>query len=87
MAAGRPVLCLDVGGPALLVTEETGFKVPALSPEQVVTDLAEALRRLAQDPALRARLGKAARARVAEYFDWDKKGEWIREVYGEVVVR
>ena len=87
MAAGRPVLCLDVGGPALQVTEETGFKVPALSPEQVVTDLAEALRRLAQDPVLRARLGKAARARVVEYFGWDKKGEWIREVYGEVVVR
>lgn len=87
MAAGRPVLCLDLGGPALQVTEETGFKVPALSPEQVVTDLAEALRRLAQDPVLRARLGKAARARVVEYFGWDKKGEWIREVYGEVVVR
>jgi glycosyltransferase involved in cell wall biosynthesis len=30
MAAGKPVICLDLGGPALQVTEETGFKIPAL---------------------------------------------------------
>jgi glycosyltransferase involved in cell wall biosynthesis len=84
MAAGRPVICLDLGGPALQVTEETGFKVPAISPEQVVKDLAKAMCRLAQEPAMRARMSEAARRRVAEYFDWDKKGEWIRDVYQEV---
>src|SRR5205085_1454539 len=59
MAAGRPVICLDLGGPALQVTEETGIKVPAIAPEQVVHDLAAALSRLASDPALRVRLGQA----------------------------
>ncbi|MBW1975515.1 MAG: glycosyltransferase family 4 protein [Deltaproteobacteria bacterium] len=84
MAAGRPVICLDLGGPALQVTEETGFKVPAISPEQSVRELAEAMCRLSQNPTLRARMGKAARKRVAEYFDWNKKGEWIHEVYQRV---
>jgi glycosyltransferase involved in cell wall biosynthesis len=85
MAAGRPVICLDLGGPALQVTEGTGVKVPAISPEQVVNDLAEAMLRLVHDQALRARMGEAARHRVAEYFDWDRKGEWIRDIYQEVL--
>ncbi len=84
MAVGRPVICLDLGGPALQVTEEAGFKVPAISPEQVVNDLAETICRLAQDPALRKRMGEAGQKRVAEYFDWDRKGERISKVYEKV---
>jgi len=84
MAAGRPVICLDLGGPALQVTEETGFKTPAITPEQVVNDLAEAMLRLARDPELRKRMGEAARKRVNEYFDWDKKGEWLTDLYDSV---
>jgi glycosyltransferase involved in cell wall biosynthesis len=84
MTARRPVICLDLGGPALQVTEDTGFKVPAVTPEQVVNDLAEAMHRLAEDPALRTRIGEAGRRRVLEHFDWDKKGEWIKGVYERV---
>ena len=80
MAAGRPVICLDLGGPALQVTEDVGIKVPAISPGSVVDDLAEAYR-LASDPELRARLSVGARKRVQEHFNWDKKGLLMREVY------
>jgi glycosyltransferase involved in cell wall biosynthesis len=86
MAAECPVICLDLGGPALQVTEETGFKVRAISPQQVVNDLAEAMRHLAQNPLLRKRMGNAARERVMEYFDWDKKGDWIRQAYQSLVL-
>jgi glycosyltransferase involved in cell wall biosynthesis len=85
MAAGRPVICLDLGGPALQVTEDTGIKVPAMSPSQVVDDLAAALVRLAQDPALRIRMGCAARERVEEHFNWDKKGDWLAGIYREAL--
>lgn len=81
MAAGRPVICLDLGGPAMQVTEETGFKVAAITPEQVVNDLAEAMLRLARDPDLRKRIGEAGRRRVLDYFDWDQKGKRIEEIY------
>ncbi|MCU0527265.1 MAG: glycosyltransferase [Elainella sp. Prado103] len=43
MAAGRPILCLDLGGPGVQVTGETGIKVPAHTPEQAVKDLATAM--------------------------------------------
>lgn len=81
MAAGRPVICLDLGGPALQVTEQTGIKVPAIAPKQVVRDLATALSRLAGDPALRIRLGQAGRRRAEQDFNWDDKGEWINRLY------
>jgi glycosyltransferase involved in cell wall biosynthesis len=85
MAAGRPVVCLDLGGPALQVTPETGIKVPALRPEPTIRDLADAMRRLARDPVLRTRMGEAARCRVSEHFVWDKKAEYLGPVYQEAL--
>src|ERR1700682_3106884 len=81
MAAGRPVICLDLGGPALQVTEDSGIKVPANSPEQVVRDLANGFYKLASDPELRARLGLGARKRVEEHFNWEKKGLFMTKLY------
>jgi len=81
MAAGKPVVCLDLGEPALQVTDGTGIKVPITSPEQVVSDLAAAMARLARDPDLRIPLGTAARRRVREQFDWDKKGVFMTKLY------
>ncbi len=86
MAFGKPVLCLDLGGPAMQVTEDTGFKVPAKSPEQSVEDLANAMIQLAGDSGLGKTMGEAARERVLEHFDWDKKGEWINKIYQEAII-
>jgi glycosyltransferase involved in cell wall biosynthesis len=84
MAVGRPVICLDLGGPASQVTDDNGIKVPATSPQQAVSDLAAALLRLAQDPNLRLRLGQAGRRRVAAQFGWDQKGIFMAKVYEAV---
>jgi glycosyltransferase involved in cell wall biosynthesis len=81
MAVGRPVICLDLGGSGLQVTNETGVKVPAITPVQVVHDLAKAMYRLAQEPGLRACMSEAGQKRIAEEFLWDKKGEWMNTVY------
>ncbi len=81
MAAGRPVICLDLGGPALQVTEETGFKVSARTPEQAVEEMVRAMRRLAEDAELRRRMGEAARCRVQEEFSWKRLGEEMNAIY------
>lgn len=81
MATALPVICLDLGGPALQVTEQTGIRIPATSPQQVVSDLSEAMGRLAQDSSLRIRLGRAGQRR-AEDFSWDKKRKPIDWAYG-----
>jgi glycosyltransferase involved in cell wall biosynthesis len=85
MAARLPVICLDLGGPAVQVTDQTGIKIPAVSPEQVVRDLAEAMGRLAEDSGLRRRLGEAARQRVQDEFSWEAKGKRMCKLYLEAL--
>ena len=86
MACGKPVICLDLGGPAVQVTEETGFKIVAKSPEQAVNDLSNAMFQLARDFNLNRDMGEAGRKRVKKYFDWDRKGDWANKIYQELVV-
>jgi glycosyltransferase involved in cell wall biosynthesis len=86
MAAGRPVLCLDLGGPAAQVTEDTGIKVPALTPEQVVQDLAAAMVQLAANPDLCQRMGQAGRQKVKQHYSWEAKGQQFSQLYKTLVV-
>lgn len=87
MAAGRPVVCLKLGGPALQVTDETGFPVPAMTPQQVIEEMAAAMIRLAQDLSLRHEMGHAARQRVREKFLWQSKALVVEQLYSEILAR
>ncbi|NJR65880.1 MAG: glycosyltransferase [Leptolyngbyaceae cyanobacterium CRU_2_3] len=84
MAVGRPVICLDLGGPAVQVTEETGFKIPADHPEQAIAGMAEAMTRLATEPELRSRLGLSGYQRVNQEFNWATKGQFLVTVYDKL---
>lgn len=86
MAAGRPVICLDVGGPALQVTSQTGFRISPGSPQHVINDIACALVSLASDRKQLRRMGDAGRRRVQEYFNWDLKGIEIAKIYDRLCV-
>jgi glycosyltransferase involved in cell wall biosynthesis len=83
MSAGCAVVCLDLGGPAVQVTAETGIKIAAISPGQAIRDLAEALERLATDTALRQRLSRAGRERAREIFVWEAKVKSLGEIYSQ----
>lgn len=66
MAAGLPVVASRVGGiPEQVADGVTGLLVPVGDAER----LAEALRRLLDDPELRRSLGSAGRTRAEERFD------------------
>ena len=87
MAAGRPVICLDLGGPAVQVTEATGFKVPAIAPQQAVAGIADAMTLLARDPELSIRLGTAGQRRANELFNWANKGQQLVQYYDNILNR
>jgi glycosyltransferase involved in cell wall biosynthesis len=66
MLSGLPVVATDIRGPREQVVEgETGLLVPPMR----VPELAAALRRLAGDAALRARMGAAGLARARDLYD------------------
>src|SRR5215213_8126112 len=68
-ACGVPVVAGRSGGiPAAVRDGETGLLVDAESDEAV----AEALARLLDNPALRARLGAAGRRAVESHYNWDR---------------
>ena len=66
MACGLPAVATRISGiPELVEDGENGFLVPPRDPEA----LADALARLASNPELRRRMGRAARAKVLQEFD------------------
>ena len=80
MASGIPVLCTSVGGvPELVADGITGFLVPP-GDEYL---LADRMTRLASDPAMRKRMGRAGRCVAEERFDVHR----MAEAYGELFRR
>lgn len=84
MALGKPVVCLELGGPALIVTSKAGCAVPAKDPDSAVEMLSEACLRLVRDPELYRGLSIGARERVLSSFRWEVKRARIGEIYRRV---
>jgi glycosyltransferase involved in cell wall biosynthesis len=74
-AVGLPIVCLDIGGPALQVTPQTGIKISVSDAGQVVPLMTQALSMLAADQRRATELGAAGRKRVGEHFTWDRVGD------------
>ena len=80
MAAGLPVIATRAGAfPELVVDGETGILVDRADPQA----LAIAIDRLLASPDLRARMGAAARKRVARLFTWDRSVARLTDLYAQ----
>ncbi len=69
MSGGKPVIASHIGGIPEVVGNEENCGL--LVPPNDATALARAMRLLADDPARRARMGEAGRARIARLYTWD----------------
>lgn len=82
LACGTPALGTDIGAYREIVRHgESGWLVPPRDARA----LAEGIRMLWNDPALRAQLADAGRRRVLETFNWRKAAEETLAVYEEVM--
>jgi len=81
MAAGKPVVCLDTGGPGMHITDDCGIKIAPHSVDYSKHELALALERLYLDADLRRKLGEAARKKAMDQYHWDRLGEQLMGVY------
>ncbi len=80
MAQGRPVVATTAGGNSeVIIDGENGFLIPPGDPQI----LAGKLKRLADDPVLRRRFGRAARRRVGELFSVSAMCRNYRDLYYE----
>ncbi|NJK80372.1 MAG: glycogen synthase [Chloroflexaceae bacterium] len=91
MACETAVVASKIGGiPEVVVPGETGELVALPlragtfepeDPDRYARDLAEQINRVALDPALRERYGKAGRKRAEEHFSWAAIAEKTLELY------
>jgi glycosyltransferase involved in cell wall biosynthesis len=83
MASGLPCLTTEIasGNSYVVQDGQTGLVVAPRSPEA----LAQALTRLIEDPALRARMGQAGRARALREFTRDTMVDRVEAVYQRVL--
>lgn len=85
MAAGCPVICLNLHGPALQVTPETGFKIDAKDPQQAISKIAEAMNHLRENPELHQNMSRAGLKRVKEKFSWSTKVKNLTQIYKKLL--
>ena len=78
MALGLPPICLDWGGPSLLIEHgRTGFLVEPVSMNHITTEMAKCMDMLAEDGDLAESMSKEARS-AAEGWRWSKvAAEWL----------
>ncbi len=85
MACGIPVICIDIPAQQSVVCDDCGIRVPMAPPKDLINYLAEALEMLYLNPGLRERMGKKAKERALKEFSWTRKGEFIKELYMEIL--
>jgi glycosyltransferase involved in cell wall biosynthesis len=81
MSFGLPVVCCDWGGPAEMVNDQCGIKIPVTSPEAAISGFAEAFQKLHAKPEWRVAVGAEAWRRVREEFSWQKKRAVLESAY------
>ena len=85
MASGKPVICLDIGGPGFHIQKEWGTKISPKNPEYVIQEMAKALEKLHLNKDLHTKMGEAARKRAEEFYLWDRLGERLQEIYEQAL--
>ena len=85
MALGLCPIVIDYAGPAELVTDQTGYKVPLGTRAEVIAGLAARLRHCTEAPDQVAARGAAARQRVEALFTWPQKARQLAEIYDWVL--
>ncbi len=81
LACGVPVVASRVGGiPEIVEHGTTGLLVAAGEPDE----LAAAIRRIAEDPDLRRKMGEAARTAAVERFSAERKLDQFLNFYRTV---
>jgi glycosyltransferase involved in cell wall biosynthesis len=85
MLAGCVPVVADCGGPAVVVTDECGFKIPVSNRRQMVEDLANVILTLDHRREIILQKGAAAAKRIATAFAEENYRQAINAVYQSVI--
>lgn len=83
LAAGRPVIALNMGGPSLMVDSTVGALVSPGPSSQIVRDMAANMKRLSV-PASRCGMAAAGRIRIRTRSLWTEKGNQYAKIIARI---
>ena len=84
MATGKPVVVADIPGVREVIEDgREGLLAEPVNPQ----DLAQKIRRLLEDPALREEMGRRGREKVLADFTSEKVADRVLQVYADVLAR
>lgn len=83
MAAGRPVVAVDYGGPSEIVDDGVGALLPPTGRAAVVEGLVRTLADVMANPETWRLKGEAGRRRVEERYSWEAKVDAALGIYRE----
>ena len=87
MALGLVPIVVDYAGPAELVSDRSGYRIPLGTRDEIIRGYRDVLRELVQDPTPLLARRTAARARVLRHFTWTAKVAQTQQVYQWVLGR
>ncbi len=85
MRHGLPVITAARGGPDFIIDDSCGLRVPVTTPTRFASDIAAAIRHLAQAPELVTRLGQGARGKVGAEGLWSAKAARMVTLYESII--
>lgn len=87
LAMGKPVVCLDIGGPAMQISTACGLSAPTTDRATAVKTMADYLEKLFYDPRGYRLASQAAVHRVQENFSLKQQMEIVGAAYDDALRR
>jgi len=85
LAMGKPVVCLDIGGPAAQINTSCGFAAPTSSPTTAIKAMADYLQKMMYDPDAYRAASQAAMQRVRKHFSLQLQMETVGAAYEDAI--
>ena len=85
MALGLTPIVADYAGPAEIVDENTGIRVPFSDESSLIEGMKQAIREIILHPEIVERIGGAARQKVLANLTWEAKAKQILSLYRKVL--
>jgi glycosyltransferase involved in cell wall biosynthesis len=83
MNCALPVICLSSQSAASIIGTECGTVVSVTDPDEIITGLSDAIRKLYDDESTRAEMAKRSLAK-ARVFNWNTKAQALERIYADI---
>lgn len=84
MASGKPIVCLDHGGPGFLINDDTGIKIEPKDYDYIINQMSIAIQKLYSNLELVRELGNNGRESIKEQHTWEAKAKYYISLHNQI---